>query len=90
MPVNSYNVQIELRETDTIGLPKVDLAKLCQEIRTKLGLSRLEMAQMLDVSESAYNHYEAGRRDPNGQSTAKLFLLREKLIQSLLETPLQK
>lgn len=68
-------------------LPEYDLAQFCRHIRSQLGLSKEQMAELLDIGYSAYDHYEHGRRDPNGQTTAKLFMLREKLAFQPIEPP---
>ncbi|KAF0248997.1 MAG: hypothetical protein FD167_1596 [bacterium] len=84
---NPTNMEIKLNiPTITIPpLPKINLAKLCLDLRKLLGLSRQEMAALLEVSEDTYESYELNRRKPNGHSTAKLFLIREKYACQFIE-----
>lgn len=73
-------IKISLPILELDPLPaKLDIASFCQELRKQLGLSKREMADLLGVEYSSYDHYEHGRREPTSQVTAKLFLLREKL-----------
>jgi len=74
----SVNVPIELQP-----VADLDLGAFCKQTRESLGLSRAAMAEWLNVSYAAYEHYEAGRREPSSQVVAKLFILREKLQQAI-------
>lgn len=57
----------------------IDLAQLFKETREELGYDQREMAKYLGVALSAYYFWEADKRTPNGQATAKVLLIRELL-----------
>lgn len=65
------------------GMPKslleIDLAALCKDIETVSGMTAREVARRIDVNEKVYHSWKAGRREPNGQYTARLFILRSQV-----------
>ena len=67
---------------DMKPLPDIDLVKFCKQTREDLGLSKSEIADLLNVHKSNWDHWEAGRVQPNGQAIAKLYLLREKALKA--------
>lgn len=87
-----YNATMEVKPNiPTITIPpppKINLAKLCLDLRKFLNLTRGQMAALLEVSEDTYESYELNRRKPNGHSTAKLFLIREKYASQFIELEL--
>lgn len=70
-------------------LPDIDLAALCKDVRDACQFTQTTMAKLLDVTLTAYQRYEAGDRIPNGEATAKLFLMREELQRKGKKIPLQ-
>jgi len=84
-----YNPLMEVKpNVPTIEIPpppKINLAKLCTDLRKFLGLSREQMAILLEVSSDTYESYELNRRKPNGHSTAKLFVIREKYASQFIQ-----
>lgn len=70
---SSYNGQ------DMKPIKDIDLAQLFIETRDHLGYNQKQMANLLEVEPSALNQWEHNKRQPNGQVTAKVLLLRELL-----------
>ncbi|MEW6737380.1 MAG: helix-turn-helix transcriptional regulator [Acidobacteriota bacterium] len=60
-------------------IPDIDLAQLCREVREEAKLTQAELAEVLGVAKSAIEKWEAGKHQPNGQSIAKLFVLRDEV-----------
>ena len=58
---------------------ELDIADFCLQLRTQLGISKKEMAQLLNIQYTSYDNYEHGRREPTSQVTAKLFLLKDRM-----------
>ena len=61
--------------------PWIDLAELCRELRNKLGLTQVQMANLLETDRNTYRRWEAGEFDPNGQATARLLDIKSQLTQ---------
>lgn len=45
----------------------VDFARLCKELREKLGYTQDEMARFLGVAKRTYNYWESGSREPSAR-----------------------
>ena len=58
-----------------IQKPKIDLAALCLDLEEATGYTPIQMAEYLDTEARSYYRWRSGEREPNGQYTAKLFLL---------------
>lgn len=75
--------------TATISIiPDIDLSKLCMEVETAIGYKPGQMAKALGISFQTYYKWRSGIHDPNGQCTAKLFLLIKKLEKTGREIPI--
>jgi DNA-binding transcriptional regulator YiaG len=71
-----YNGDMTLPKID---LPNGYLADLCRRVREEAGLTQEEMARVLGTTQRSYQRWESGHREPNGEFTAKLFILQEQL-----------
>lgn len=48
---------------------------ICQRVRTKYGLTLLQMAELMGLPRDTVKKWEAGKRHPNGPSRTLLILL---------------
>ncbi len=61
--------------SEVIQKPPIDLASLCLDLEKECGYTPSQMADHLESDIKSYYRWRNGERDPNGQYTAKLFLL---------------
>jgi len=80
-------VLVNFAYTFSMTIPKVDFSEICRKIRSQLGHTQQEMADLFGVHIRTYQNWEAGEGEPNGQVGFRLGQLEyeNKLEAELLE-----